>query len=98
MRINLKALGARAPHSPALGRYSKVAQLLTDRAQATADDGVEWIAALCRKLEIPPLRAYGVSEADIPALVEKAAQASSMKGNPILLNAAELREIISHAI
>ena len=98
MKINLTALRARAPHSPALGRYSEVAQLLTARAQATADDGVEWIAALCRKLEIPPLRAYGVREADIAALVEKAAQAGSMKGNPIPLTEVELREIISRAI
>ena len=98
MKINLTALRARAPHSPALGRYSEVAQLLTARAQATADDGVEWIAALCRKLEIPPLRAYGVREADIAALVEKAAQAGSMKGNPIPLTGVELREIISQAI
>jgi hypothetical protein len=34
-------------------------------------------------LEIPPLRAYGVEERDFPALVERAAQASSMKANPI---------------
>jgi alcohol dehydrogenase class IV len=49
-------------------------------------------------LEIPPLRAYGVTEADIPDLVEKAAQASSMKGNPIVLTPEELRQIIQRAI
>ena len=53
---------------------------------------------LCRKLEIPPLRAYGVSEADIPVLVEKAAKASSMKANPLPLTPEELREIISQAV
>jgi alcohol dehydrogenase class IV len=38
------------------------------------------------------LRAYGVTEADIPDLVEKAAQASSMKENPIVLTPQELRQ------
>ena len=56
------------------------------------------MAALCRRLEIPPLRAYGVGPADIPALVEKAAQASSMKANPIVLNAGELTGILEQAI
>jgi alcohol dehydrogenase class IV len=75
-----------------------VARLLTGRPQATAEDCVRWTAETCRKLEIPPLRAYGVTEADIPGLVEKAAQASSMKGNPIVLTPEELRQIIEGAI
>ena len=96
--VNIHALRARAPASPALGRYAEVARLLTGRSQATAEDGVRWIAEICRKLEIPPLRAYGVTEADIPTLVEKAAQASSMKGNPIVLTPEELRQTIAPAI
>jgi alcohol dehydrogenase class IV len=39
-----------------------------------------------------------VTEADIPILVEKAAQASSMKGNPIVLTPEELRQMIAPAI
>ena len=96
--VNIQALRARAPASQALGRYGEVACLLTGRAQATAEDGVRWMAEICRRLEIPPLRAYGVSDADVPDLVEKAAQASSMKGNPIVLRPEELRQIIEGAI
>ena len=96
--VNIQALRARAPASQALRRYDEVARLLTGRSQATAEDGVRWIAEICRKLEIPPLRAYGVTETDIPDLVEKAAQASSMKGNPIVLAPQELRQIIEGAI
>jgi alcohol dehydrogenase class IV len=94
MEINIQALRARAPASPALGRYAEVARLLTGRSQATAEDSVRWTAEICKRLEIPPLRAYGVAEADIPTLVEKAAQASSMKGNPIELTPEELRQIV----
>ena len=96
--VNIQALRARAPASQALGRYAEVARLLTGGSQTTAEDGVRWTAEICRKLEIPPLRTYGVTEADIPDLVEKAAQASSMKGNPIVLTPEELRQIIQRAI
>jgi alcohol dehydrogenase class IV len=98
MAINIRALRARAPESGALRRYDEVARLLTGRAQAVADDAATWIAELCRRLEIPALRAYGVSESDIPILAEKAAKASSMKGNPIELTSDELREIATLSI
>jgi alcohol dehydrogenase class IV len=81
-----------------LTRYDHVARLLTGRPHATAPDGVACVAALCQELEIPPLRTYGVAESDLALLVEKAAQASSMKGNPIVLTGEELREIISRAL
>jgi alcohol dehydrogenase class IV len=96
MEVNIRALRARAPEK--LTRYDEVARLLTGRPEATAADGVSWIAALCQKLEIPPLRTYGVAASDLPVLVEKAAQASSMKGNPIVLTGEELREIVSRAL
>jgi alcohol dehydrogenase class IV len=98
MEVNVRALAERRPGSPALGRYEKIARLLTGRPQATAEDGVRWVKDLCRRLAIPPLGAYGVAEADIPDLVSKAAGASSMKGNPIVLTIEELREIISRAL
>lgn len=96
--INVEALRRRAPASRALGRYDEVARLLTGRPHATAADGVEWIAALCRRFEIPPLGAYGVTAADIPVLAGRAAETSSMKGNPIKLTREELEEIIGRAI
>jgi alcohol dehydrogenase class IV len=98
MAINVEALHRRAAGSVALERYQEVARLLTGRPQATAEDGIQWVAELCRKLEIPPLRTYGVRDGDIPALVEKAARASSMKGNPIALDGGELREIVARAM
>jgi alcohol dehydrogenase class IV len=96
MAINIGALRARSPEK--LERYDEVARLLTGKPHATAPDGVDWIATLCRKLEIPPLRSYGLTENDLSVLVEKAARANSMKGNPIVLTEGELREIISRAL
>ncbi len=97
VEVNVRALGARAPGSEALRRYDAVARLLTGRPQATAGDAVCWLQDLTHRLEIPPLRAYGLGDADFPELAVKAAQASSMKANPIELKPEELMEILSRA-
>ena len=98
MEANVQALRERAAGAEPLRRYDEIARLLTGQSHATAEDGVRWVAALCRKLEVPPLRAYGLDEAAIPDLVSKAAAASSMKGNPIALTSEELRRIVSAAL
>jgi alcohol dehydrogenase class IV len=76
----------------------KVAQILTGRPRARAAKGLAWLAELAEALQIPPLSAYGLSRADIPAVVEKAAQASSMKANPISLTHDELVGILEQAV
>jgi alcohol dehydrogenase class IV len=52
---------------------------------------------LCADLRIPPLRQYGIATHDFPALIEKAAKASSMKANPIPLTSDEMRQILDRA-
>jgi alcohol dehydrogenase class IV len=98
MEINIRALHARAAASDALDRYAAVARTLTGNGKASAEDGAAWVGRLCRELEIPPLSTYGVRGEDVPALVEKAARASSMKGNPIALTAEEMGELLTRAI
>jgi alcohol dehydrogenase class IV len=98
LRVNARALAARAPDSPALARCREVAALVTGRAGATIADGVAWVADLCRALQIPGLAAYGMTAARIPDLVAKARAASSMKANPLPLTDEELAEIAAAAI
>ncbi|HTV55387.1 MAG TPA: iron-containing alcohol dehydrogenase [Terriglobia bacterium] len=95
--VNLRALRGRDPSSESLGRYETVARLLTGRPQASAEDLVEWTFEICRELQVPPLRAYGVGEDDWPVLIDKASRASSMKGNPIALTSDELRKVLARA-
>lgn len=64
---------------------------------ATAEEGVEWLATLCRDLQVPPLSALGITEADFPAVVKKSKIASSMKGNPVELSEDELTSILRAA-
>lgn len=94
MEVNIRALRARAPESQALRRYEEVARLLTQDPAARPEDGVAWVRRTCSELGIPPLAAYGIRASDIAVLAEKAARASSMKANPIVLTAEELGEIL----
>jgi alcohol dehydrogenase class IV len=98
MAANLAALRSRAPASEALQHYNEVARLLTQQPGATADDGVAWIRRLVGAMEIPRLSRYGIGPEHVADLVEKASQASSMKGNPIVLTAEELADVLRAAI
>ncbi len=93
MEVNLRALAARAPDHPSRLRAQQVAALLTGDEAASADDGIAWLRQLCATLAVPGLAIYGMTEADVPELVEKAKRASSMRGNPIELTHEELTEI-----
>jgi alcohol dehydrogenase class IV len=96
--VNLRALRARAPGHPGVGRLRDVARWLTGRDDAAAEEGIAWVADLCRALRVPGLGAYGVTAADVPLLVERARRASSMRGNPIALEDAELFEIAERSL
>lgn len=98
MEINLRALRARGPQSAALDRYQHVGRMLTGRAEATAEEGIAWVRETCHELEIPPLKAYGIREEDVPTVVAEAAKASSMKGNPLTLTPGELGEVLMGAL
>jgi alcohol dehydrogenase class IV len=98
MAANVAALQARAPQHPALGRYAAIARLLTGRQEARVEDGIAWVRALCAELNIPPLRAWGVTETDLPGVVEKGARASSMQANPLPLTREELLAVLAAAL
>jgi alcohol dehydrogenase class IV len=97
MAASVAALQARAPQHPALERFTAVARLLTGRNEASAADGIDWVRALCIELNVPPLRAWGITEADLPGVVEKAARASSMQANPLPLTHEELLLVVTSA-
>ena len=79
-------------------RYAAVARLLTGRQDSTAEDGAVWVSDLVDRLAIPRLRTYGIGIEHVPALVEKAQQASSMKANPVVLPPERLAAILLAAL
>ena len=93
MEVNLRALSTRAPDHPSRLRIRQVAALLTGDDAASAGDGIAWLHRLCATLAVPGLAHYGMTEADVPELVEKAKRASSMRANPIKLTDEELTDI-----
>ncbi len=108
MEMNMAALAVRGAGSPVLkmwehggaklNRYEVLACLLTHRTDASVADGVEWLRLLSRDLKIPALRNFGIGEADVATICEKAAAASSMKANPIVLTKDELTAILRAAL
>ncbi len=98
MAENVRALRERDPNSPILERYQEVARLLTGNSQASAEDGIAWVEELIKALNILPLSSYGMSQEDLPDIVDKATGASSMKANPIKLTHEELLHIIEQAV
>jgi alcohol dehydrogenase class IV len=98
MEANLQALEKRQPGHLASQRYHEIARILTGDDSATAQDGIQWVSQLVRDLRIPPLSRYGMSAAQAPEAVEKTLKSSSFKGNPILLQSAELTEILQKAL
>jgi len=86
------------PDSPALARYAEAARLVTGAPHADADALVPWLESLVAHCAIPRLGTYDVTAAHIPAVVAAAAQASSMKANPIALTAEELTAALQAAL
>ncbi len=96
-RINLRALRERTPQSPALAGYARAGALLggADRGANldAADRLAERLAEWTERLALPRLSAYGMTEADIGAVLADS-RGSSMKTNPIVLTDAEIEELI----
>lgn len=97
MAANIHALRQRQPNSPVLNRYGEIARFALHSSAADTDQVIAYLRQLCTDLGIPSLRAYGLTAFDIPALVEKAQAASSMKANPIALTTEELHAILDQA-
>lgn len=98
LAANLTALRARTPGAAALERLAEVAALLTGCPEAGPEDGVAWVEELVEDLHIPRLAGYGVGSGDIARVVAGAGRASSMRGNPVALTAAELSAVVEQAL
>jgi len=94
MLINMKALSHRGKNFKKLSRFEDIARWVTGVENATIEEGVEWIASLCKNLEIPRLSELGIKKAHFPIIIDKSKKSSSMKGNPIQLTELEMEKIL----
>jgi alcohol dehydrogenase class IV len=94
---NIAALAESDPHGT-LERYCEVAVMLTGRTDAQPRDAVGWLEAIAAELNIPALGILGLTRDVIPAVAQQSAQASSMKGNPVVFDQAQLIQILERAL
>ena len=94
LATNISALRNRSPDHPVLERYAVIGKLLSGSPSANADSGIQWIQNFCSHSNIRPLSSFGLTEDSFTGIIEKAMKASSMKGNPIILTAHDLRSIL----
>ena len=97
VEANIVALRDRDAQNPALDKYGEIARLLTGDPSVAPEEAVPWLQDLCAELQIPGLAGYGLRSSEIPMIVEKSAEASSMKGNPLKLTPAEMESILERA-
>lgn len=97
IKANIRALQERRPHHPVLTRFDCIASLILGGPSADAA-AIDWIEETSQLFGIPALGNYGIQPADFDAIVEQSSRSSSMKGNPILLSAAELKGILMAAL
>jgi alcohol dehydrogenase class IV len=98
MRTNIRALRRQDERGRALERYDRIARICTGDGHAMADTGVDWVRRLIDELQIPRLGNYGIKPEHVGELAGKAAQASSMKANPVTLTPEELAETLRQAL
>ncbi|MCP5300379.1 MAG: iron-containing alcohol dehydrogenase [Chromatiaceae bacterium] len=96
-RVNIRALRARAPDSPALRKYAEAGILLSGRMYASegaAQDGlVDLLDDWTERLALPRLNAYGMRADDIERVVASC-RGGSMQTNPLVLTDDELAGLL----
>lgn len=103
--VNIQAMRAREPNNPALARYAEVGRLLccppgepSDVDDTTAHTLlITQLAEWCYRLQLPRLREFGITEADLPRIVANS-RGSSMQTNPIVLADSEIHAILAQRL
>lgn len=96
-RLNIDLMEAREPDNPALEKYASIGKLFRGRKHVDPEGArvflMHALESWSRKLKLPRLLDFGVTEADIPRLVANS-RGSSMKTNPIMLTDEEIGAVI----
>lgn len=96
-KININAMLEREPHNQGLKRYACLGRLLCSNNQLDDSQARDQLVSLLtdwsRIMSLQPLSAYGITENDIPRLVDNISP-GSMQTNPIILTQAEKEQLI----
>lgn len=97
MKYNVKILRELDAVDTTLFRYQKISQWLIGDSNATIEDGIQWVDALAKSLDVPRLRDIGIEQADFDQIIGKSKVSSSMQKNPVRLDDSSLRAILNEA-
>ncbi len=97
LKANLKAVRSRGTQEQ-LDKYKKLATILTNRENSVPEDGITVIEDLVKKLSIPGLGKFGVTDKEIKVIVDMSKNSSSMKGNTLHLTEDELTQILTDSL
>lgn len=96
--VNVRALEARQPDSPALAKYAAAGELISGSGRLSRSAGlralIDTLQAWTARLALPRLTAFGVAPADIERVIA-GSRGSSMRTNPVVLTDQEIGAIIS---
>ncbi|HIF9141893.1 TPA: iron-containing alcohol dehydrogenase [Photobacterium damselae] len=79
-----------------LGRYKKLAEILTIKPCAEIEEGIDWVKSILTRLEIPLVGQYGLCATMFDEVAKDALLSNSIKGNPIPLSQERLESILEH--
>jgi len=95
--VNIQALKARQPNSPALAKYARVGRLLAGRHHIDDDQAhallIEFINNWTDQLNLPRLGKFGITADDFDKIIANS-RGSSMQTNPLVLDDEEIRHIL----
>jgi alcohol dehydrogenase class IV len=94
MKYNVRKLTQSPGNEKFLDRYRHIAQWLTGRADASIEEGLNWVDELTETLSIPRLRTMGVKPDDFEKIISKTSVSSSYQKNPIELETDTLYQIL----
>jgi alcohol dehydrogenase class IV len=97
MRANIEAAQGHAGHAATADRYSELAGLLTVGRRRVPADALNWVGEAKQTLGVRGLRSHGIGPDVYQAIVERAREASSMRGNPVPLSIDRLRAVLGEA-
>lgn len=99
--MNINAMLEREPGNPALERYARVGEVLSQQRHGSRDAALERLLELLTRwtgdLRLQKLSTYGLSRDGLDHVVAHA-RGSSMKTNPIVLRDDELKAVLEHRL
>lgn len=98
IEANIKQLTMKDSENTTLIKYAKLGEIISEKIIPSINDAhialVDYLKNLTKKLNIPTLSEFALTDSDVQTIVEKAMKSSSMKYNPIELKEGVLKEIL----